>query len=436
MGVRSYGPAVKPKPAERPVDELESQEDKQAASGYGWQIFLAAVLMGFILIGGLFYFILFYYFDITGGESTPEQMAVSFVGSLTDSHPDAVLSYCIPKARQEGVLSDNMDITNIRRLSDERHISFLNRSIKSMDVLPENDVQALEQGIQELYGANVRIKDARRILVSTDMEWLDEDGVPQKEAKELTVIGIQVHMKWYVYTGRPLSEADVMKIALPVTEEETETIDVDTPVLFAPEPEPEPFVREPRELLKKEGLRKELESGKVEIEGFEQVMPAPYENLKSLFVIKPGSEADGISLKPDEVLSNPPVEMVNDRYSQTGVYVSIANTGAEEVSLEEGMVVSLFLSVPDEKHDGYPEVWLPGNVTFGTLYMDVADLYGDMEPYGGNNPRVEVFEDTDIYSVQIGTNRHNRLYLYFREGKVWAMQWDYYDFNAYTGDIA
>ena len=77
MGVRSYGPAVKPKPAERPVDELESQEDKQAASGYGWQIFLAAVLMGFILIGGLFYFILFYYFDITGGESTPEQMAVS-----------------------------------------------------------------------------------------------------------------------------------------------------------------------------------------------------------------------------------------------------------------------------------------------------------------------------------------------------------------------
>ena len=125
-----------------------------------------------------------------------------------------------------------------------------------------------------------------------------------------------------------------------------------------------------------------------------------------------------------------PVVFTNVIYSKTGISVNISNPTNSPIDIYGGTISGLYLSIPSQDIYDYPDVYLPGNVTFGTDFTDVSRMYGGLEPYTGNDSNLKTYSSRAKIFVKSLNNEKNRVYFEFEDNKLVAIQYCYLDLMA------
>lgn len=366
-------------------------------------------------------------FDESNGAASPDEAASAFVAAI-DSSDDAALCKYIPRAvRDDGFMADTMNLSELKKLDEEHDITLSNIVIDAISDISDRSA-SLESGLYSIYNKSVKISDAKRVAVTSDMSY-ELDDKDYETQVSFNLISIKVGSKWYIYTGQQLSEdldsedSDAVNI-LPAETDGSEPYDIISTYI-------KPVVKDVKELDFYDDARKDLEAGKLKIDNTEYVMPASYESMTDLFLLAEDMfTEDTRVIRSNYILKHLPIEFNKIDYSMTGFDISIGNITDADIDVTEGVVTTLYMGLPDEIYD-YPDIYLPGNVTLGTDYDDIVKMYGNMDAYEENenlklHPNCAVIYQADL------NNKRNHVYFEFSyDNKLVAVQYHYFDLNDF-----
>lgn len=369
-------------------------------------------------------------FDEDNGAQSPDEAATAFVTAI-DCSDDTLLNKYLPRAiRDSGFMADTMNISELRKLDAEHDITLSNIVIDNMSDLSDR-TGALESGLFSVYNKQVKISDARRINVTANMSY-DVDGSPHETQVSFNLISIKVNSKWYVYTGQQLSEdldsadGDVVNILPAETMSTGQTYDIVSTYI-------KPVVKETRALNFSSSALDELTAGHMSIDNVEYVMPTSYESMMNLFILADDMFTDETRVvKQNYILAHLPIVFNKLDYTMTDFDISIGNATNKDIDIKDGAITTLYIGKPDEIYD-YPDIYLPGNVTLGTAYNDVVQMYGRLDTYEDNEALVLHKNCGVIYQLNLGGNERNHIYFEFDyDNKLVAIQYYYYDLNEFV----
>lgn len=394
---------------------------KHTTKKMNWLIVGAAVIVAVLVIIAV-YMLITVNLDGSNGAMLADEAALGFVSSLDDDSDEGIYTYVPRQLRSKKYVADTMNINEIRKLSNDYGVSLSNFVIVGVDELNDK-IDALKTGLYNLYKESVNIVGAQRVRMTADMRY-DIDGEAQDSNLEFNIICIKVNTKWYVYTGQALSEngANTVKFIETSPSQQQTVYDIVTEYI-------KPIVKDIKPLDFYDKAKSDLQSGKVTINDKEYAMPSPYEEMTDLYTIVESNFTDAARLvKPNYILKHLPIEFKEQRYAKTDFDISIGNPTDDIADVTKGLVTTLYIGRPESIYD-YPDVYLPGNVTFGTTYADVVKMYGELDRY---EPNDNLNRHSDYYSVyQLPlNNKRNIIYFEFDiDEKLVAVQYYYFDLN-------
>lgn len=393
-----------------------------------------AICIGIGIILVIFAFaislIISYNLDSTNGAMQADEAALGFIDALDDDSDDRMYTYIPKQLRGSKFMTDAMNISEIRSLNQKYDIALSNFVIISSENVADS-IQALEAGVYDTYKQDIVIADAVKMQMSADMRYKIQD-TEQDANLNFTVICIKVGAKWYVYTGKILTDLpDSSNITFEQPSEST-VYDIIKDYVA-------PVVKNPKPLEFSETALTELKSGKLTIDDKEYKMPEKYSAMTGLYTLAEDQLPDTFqTIEPNYILKNLPIAFVNNIYSMTDFSISIGNSSFKTINIKDGVVTTLYIGRPDVTYD-YPDVYLPGNVTINTSYDDIVKMYGPLQRiYEGldsddiSRIKDNIVSHEDCYSIYQLPLDNERNYIYFEfdsENKLAAIQYYYFDLN-------
>jgi hypothetical protein len=376
-----------------------------------------------------------------GGRSA-KTVAVDFAQAVS-ADSDDMWTY-LPRSLRGMQMASSESVWEVDAGKSQIPITLSNLEVSDTKDL-SSSASALEDGLKDVYGKSVNIRDAELVSLSTTVSFEVNDIEYSKDVN-FDIICIKVGLKWYAYTG---SNIDANNITLEPniipdewyedsSEDDTSEID-DSSIDDTEDDSSGADAPEIPEVNIYDGVTDDVIAGKVTIDGVDYTMPADYSKFSSLFVLNDNAidDADRV-ISANNILRYLPVTFVDSSYVQSRPYlmVDIANangTGGEDIDVADGVVTTLHIGKPTNSNI-YPSVVLPGNVTLGTSYDDVLRVYGpQLISYTGDNEGIENLQLSDsvsIYQMRLG-NDYNWLYLIFgSDNTLSAVRWYYYDLNG------
>lgn len=466
-----------PEPVMVPPEEAKSK-------GRMGAFIIVAVFMILILTAAVM-FVYIKVFDGNKGASSSSGLAVKYITAISNSDTNAIYDCIPPDYRNMNInQSQATELSHILSLQKENPLSLSNiRVVKEVSCFDKKD--ALLKGLVNAYGKTPSkgIDDIRMVTVSADVNY--NGKVTNYNFQILTM---KIGFKWYIYLADPVQEAKestgsttetsieppVGAMTDPSSSETSETSAAATPT---PGPTPTPAVTlAPYDEL----WLKNLKAGMFSLGGVELTMPirmtaedgtdeVSFAELLQLDSSKISQSS--MTLAPNQIVSGTngssvPVYMNNKDWLMITDFwvIHIGNLTKNEIALDQGHVTKLYM----EKSDvyPYPQLILPGGITFGSTIDEVRAVYGSIDLYepSGNSEvytrdGVAYKDDTDlpkypmketpadgltIYRVSLQnrfsvgadgkwdvTKDLNSLYLEFdRDGKLVAVEWFYFDIGA------
>lgn len=448
-------------PADTTSDDVDYNEianivkERKAERRIGTvSIVLGVLFVIAVLIGGITY-LLKNVVDVGNGAKTPEDAAIGYVLSIANNDPNYI-SYLPCDIRDYGYAADIYGMSDLK-LYDEKYDVQLS-DVSAVINASKLDIAQLHDNLFTFYGKDIDIDDAKLLSLSATMTYV-VDGQTVSSELQFNMISIKSNYKWYVYTGDFPSEANSESSDEAATPSDSEATpgdvsiedDVTTDESGVGEEEEgfevigeddvidyvEPVVREEVEIEIYDGALADLESGVVTINDVEYVFPALYSDMTSLYTLADDAIEDDIrSVAPNYILKNLPIVFANEDYGMTEFNISIANPTEENIDVSEGIVTTFYVGIPKSELDynayDYPYVYLPGNITLTSTYEEVISVYGELEEYTGDNESLHLYSDTvTVYQVELYENVHNHVYLEFENDVLVAIQWHFYDLNAF-----
>lgn len=389
--------------------------------------------------------------DVGFGASTPNAAAIGYVEAIAKEDTFDLQKYMPPQVRYTGYMANSYDVMALKILDENYNISLSN--VRAVNDSIKLDINTLINGLENVYNKRVNIKEASKMDVFAELSY-EVDGEIHTDDITFNLICIKVGLKWYVYTGDLADVIDDMKsvdVAISTTvpsetsdetsEEETisEVQDSDKQDMVIEYTEPE--VVESRPIEEYDDVLSDLQNGHVEIDGKSYVFPTKYQSMTNLYtLVDKAIEEDVRTIKPNFILKNLPIAFVNESYSKTEFYVSIANSTEEDIDVSDGLVTTVMIGSPKSKYDyqvyDYPEVYLPGNITFGSTYDQVKSLYGQLEEVTNDEKEENVVcpygNISKLYKIELNENKYNCLYFEFVDNELVALQWYFYDLNEFS----
>ena len=381
------------------------------------------------------------------------------IATLQGCFPDFVIDY-----NKSGAFIDDTNGTYYRGLAEDHGLHDLQLNVVSQD---PQDLSFVTSTINDIYHIEPDVKEATSVRLTgnliTDDGYSDDNG----NAISCTVVVCRIGSSLYVvpglvedesaygFPGYPADDvsASVEDESDGATEDVAEVEAVDDKLEDTAESVPgsddsvsddsvmtieyrEEIIKPVAELKPYKKIMDDVKAGKVTIDEKEYDFPVLCTDLQdfvTLDYLGTGLKNTD-SVEPNFIMNGVPVKFDNDAYDMVEKYFSVGNMTDKTVSVGEGRYTTVYLGYPKSTREyqvyDYPLVYLPGNVTFGTSYDDVVNLYGKLEKCY-NLQDVPVYNDTTVtYQIELD-HPHNYLYLQFDEQKLVGIEWYYFDFNNY-----
>lgn len=401
------------------LDEEFEEAERQTGQILTVQMCFAIIAVVAFITAVLVYFVATVRYDYKNGADTSQELVTDMAQWLNPLDYENMKQYLPRTLRDEGFVSDLDEFAAFREnYADYR---YQNDSLVIVSDEVFTDTAQLEQGLLSVYGKTETIKEARLVQVNLRMI----HGKDTKDFVDVTVnmIPIKILHKWYIYTGAPVSykEEPVVFLTIPDKAESTGEQIADISYVEK-QPEPVPDETDVIPLNFYDGALSDLLSGKFVMNDTEYVLPDLFSAFSDVFTLDkealPASQS--LTLSPDVILGNLPLH-INDDFDGK-LYVSVANLSRESVLIQDASVTTLCISATE------PLVLLPGNVTFGTSFLDVANMYGDLLP--ATDTQFKGTLSDGVYAIPL-ENKRNKIYLGFTDGKLVEVQWFYIDMTDY-----
>ena len=400
MGRRTYGAAPLTDPVSAGSGQPNNHDNRKkvkiaAASGAALVLVIAGIAVGSSL----------------SGKSQPEKTIVSvdscvtgFIDSLDESDNTAMLNYLHPSLRDDISALDKLNIAELRRIEHDFDMTLSDISIVGSSDFSDS-ISVLEEGIISAYGVEIEITDARKVEATATSSY-EVDGEIYSSPVDFEFVCINDGTDWYIYSG-DYSEIDADSVSMqndsPVGNVHIgNTNDETSDIVYKNTLSPDYY----------DEAAADLKAGHVMIEGEQYVFPVSLFNLKD--VISPVLEETSETLMPRHEYIDMPFKFIDHNYDPGSMRITVKNISDSTESLvgndRNGIITSLYVGVaPGE---AYPNVYLPGNITLGCTYSEIASMYGRPDNYSETEQLI--WHDSCIavyqYSLQ---NSNNRLYLEF-----------------------
>lgn len=405
-------------------DDLEEDlEDAERQTGLfsSLQLCLCIILSVAFVTSALVYFVAAVRYDYGNGASTGSELVEEIAGYMNSPDYDVIKRYLPRTLREEGFIPDSEAFAEFRSTYGAYHIG--DYAVLSDDAFL--DTAQLEQGLTDVYGKTESIREARMVTLRF---CLSDGSKKEPVAATVSLIPIRILHKWYIYTGSPVSYEGETSEFLTIQAEALDTDGQEAADISYVEKQEIPVTEADAVPLDfYEGAAEDLLSGKFVLNSTEHVMPDLLSAFSGVFALEedalPASQSR--TLAQDEILGNLPVTFAEDMPEDMKLYVSVANLSKEPVHIRDANVTTLCIS----GGMGEPVLFLPGNVTFGTSFLDVANMYGDLKKSTEDEQFKGQVSDA-VYYVDL-KNRRNRIYLGFRDGRLAEVEWFYIDMTDY-----
>lgn len=403
---------------------------------------VAAALSAVLLIG--LYFFLGFLGDSGNGIDSSDSAAYYFVKAVSKNDSKKVMKCLLSSSRDAGFKLDTMSLAPISDMKSKyTDVNISNMVIDSVVDLSDQ-CDSLSGGYYSIYNADEEFTDARKYIMSSRMKCSSEDKPEENFNIIWNIITVKSarNKKWYVYTGQQLTEdlsredADLVNIydINDTLDTSSDFVDYDVTndqvydIMYT---KIQSVNKTVKALNFYSDAAKDLSSGKLWIDSFEYFMPITYQSTLNFITINDDKLEDSQSVVPaNSIIKRVPVSFSNIIYSKTGISVNIGNPTNSPIDIYGGTIVGLYLSIPEQDIYDYPDVYLPGNVTFGTEYKDVARMYGELTLYDGSNSDLKLYSDSvKIYQKDLN-NERNHVYFEFENDKLVAIQYYYFDLTA------
>lgn len=353
--------------------------------------------------------------------SSVDDCVIGFIDAIDESDENTMISYLHPSLRDVASPLSTLNISELRRLEDDFDITI--SDVKVNDVTDiSDDVISLKEGIFDTYNVDIDIKEARKVSAEAKTVYsLEECGDEMSSVVNFNLVCINSDSKWYVYSGDysnmesdavQMADSPVGDIKIPASEEVTYP----------------PVIKNRLDLDYYDGVANDLFAGKLTIDDAELVMPADLSDLKSFMKMVP--DEDRVTLMPFNEYHSVPVIFTNNSYSSDCVDITVVNMSdatASVIAADESCKIVSFYIGQLRNGQNYPDVYLPGNITFGSSYSDVMSMYGQPSNYIETDQLIRHEDCLSVYQYDLD-NSNNHLYLEFdNESNLVAIQYYYSD---------
>ena len=399
-------------------------------------------------------------FDKGLGESSADKAAEAFVTNITAEDNSALYAYVPRQLRTHPTLVDDGYMSMLKQLDEVYDVDVSNLDIVSSQDLSPERLEECKNTIKNLYDVDLDLSLAKSISMSVVYDTAN-DGLSADERKfDVDVVSIKNGFRWYVVPGlieyneltptentiaeivEPESVPEVPNDVDSVVSEDVSDTTVDslaktgtTDVSSIVEKKTE-IVKEVKELEPGKKVLSALKEGKFSYNDKDYIVPGKIEDFGDIFTIRYGHNGleEDTEIMANYFVEKIPVSFIDSNYSHADLMVCLGNDTDEVIKAKDSLITCLGITWPQTAYEyqiyDYPLIYLPGNVTFGTTYDDVVELYGELTP-AENASRVHLYSmNTKVYQIELN-NEHNFLYLQFDNDKLVGMEWYYFDFNEY-----
>lgn len=438
MAGRSYNVPVKvpssrsEEPKEKPkksflehlmYDDLDAEfeeAERQTGQIFTVQMCLAIITVVAFITSVLVYFVATVRYDYQNGADTSPELVTDMAQWLSPLDYENIKPYLPRILREEGFVPDSDEFAAFRE--DYAGYRYQQDSLVIVNDEVFTDTAQLEQGLLSVYGKTETIREAR--LVQVKLRMINGKDTNDFVDVMVNMIPIKILHKWYIYTGAPVSYQEEPVVFLTVCDKAESAGEQVADISYVEkQPEPVPDETDALPLDFYEGALSDLLSGKFVMNGTEYALPDLFSAFSGVFTLDkealPASQS--LTLSPDAILGNLPLRITDEAFDGK-LYVSVANLSRESVLIQDASVTTLCISAKD------PVVLLPGNVTFGTSFPDVAKMYGDLLPVADTQFKGTLSDG--VYAIPL-ENERNKIYLGFTDGKLVEVQWFYIDVTDY-----
>ena len=427
---------VEPPKEEKPKKERKPLNMRAIRA---WLIVITIV--AFVISSVLLYrYIRYDVYDNGYGFDSPEELVVTYFKSYgeevvsinTAPYKDAKMTFLPGAVRNRGYGADNAHMNDLSRYDELYGVSF--DSVQMVTDTPtdaSDKITSFEQGLQDVYGVSVDIKEACIMPVVARMRYtIDEQEYVQDIEMNIPCIKCGSG-KWYLYSGTPYENLEAIELTkeskVASTEEEAPT-PTDVPVMEQRQeiekviPEIDPY----------DGAIDDLKAGNVGINGVACVMPMDYTDTLDI-----GFQADEDAIlqedrmvSPNWILKNLPVRFKSSDYDYMECRMDVGNVSDKTADISDCIVTTLYLGVPNTENMDYFDVCLPGNITFGSTLNDVKEVYGaDNLVYIKDSSSDPILDPPSEAEIQATRTSYDK-YTVTVDGKEQEMNED--EFNEYV----
>lgn len=435
----------KPVAIKKDADEENISVDSKKPIGGRGSVIMVFVIVSFLLILFIVVAATTYFKETKMGGHTAQESIVGFITCLSDDSDNTMFDYIPKEIRSSGFLIDTAGLSDLQKTDEIFNINFT--AITIQDYVTLSDVAFVMNDIKSQYHVDMVVTDAVAAHVIADYEY--KDGIDVKtDVFVVDLISIKVNNKWFVCPGVTIPD-DTFKIDsvqqdtmagkseskdssnVAVVEKSVDTLKYIAPV-EKEIPDVEPY----------KGILKDLQAGNVSIDGYDFVLPCPYLDMLNVFHLCYDTNSTALdtltiktSIKPNYILNDLPAVFTNLNYNMADLFVSIGNRTKENIYVDAGDVTMFYIGLPKSPYSyqiyDYPNVLLPGNVTLGTSRGDVEYAYGELTKCEDKSNVILYDDEAVVYAIQLD-NSHNFIYFEFVDEVLVAIEWYYYDFNAYV----
>ena len=434
---------------------------------------IVTVLIALVLTAaGMFIYLKL--FDGSRGARTSQAVAVRYFNAIASSDVKEIYACMPPEYKNTDISGLKDDLSKILSVQQTEGITFNNVKVVGEESCVDKKA-SLKMGLVNTYGKSMTIDDARIVMVSADIVY---NGETTPTTFQVTVI--KSGFKWYVYPADPVTSGASNNGVKPTETTEpsgtsgegtSETTAATLTPTVGPTPTPVVTVAPYDELW-----LNDLKAGKFTLAGHDVVMPAKMSGgdecdefcMTELIQLDMSRIAEASRIvPPNQIVSGQgtvgvPIYPVNEDWRTIVMdhwVLNIGNPTTSDINIDEGYVTKLYM----EKSDvyPYPQLILPGGITFGCTLEQVQSVYGELTKYtpSGNDglyqvENVQHKDDTDlpqypvkgtsttdvtVYRVSLNNrladNKEyedlNSLYLEFdSQNRLVAVEWYYFNIGT------
>ena len=381
---------------------------------------IIGLVAAFFILGCLGIFGLFKFATReTGGAKAPEDIAKAYIECYNDGNAEGMRKYI---SRQNTNTDEVISALDTQISLDKTYDFEYDESSFSSTVSSSYSKSDRNDKLEEMNYSKKKVKD----MVDVDFSANFTSNVYDYDVtgtQQIRFTCIKIGKKWFYLASEVVSTdydvAGLDTISIDDTDDDdTSDSDADDDVdTDDDDSEDSSAPSSPSVTADVDGLSSDLFSQQVAIDGKVYTFPFAYSEIADVFTFNPDDiEFTDGSNTLDPGYSTSVVSLEYNKASDSDwlyIYGSFQNDNNEAATLDKCTFTGIDIDIDYMDNDNYPQIVLPGGITWGSNKADIEAAYGKPESddiYVSDNGYTSYTYQTDDYKYQV------RLYVYDDKG--------------------